>query len=330
VYHPLGEGRLATGERLALGVVDAPDPAWSDRIVPFLIHKGGDWNYQIAAAMKQPLDDLETRFYVGTVDEQIVTQVMIAGARGCGILSHVFTAPAWRQRGAYRQLMAAQMADTRARGYRILTLGTGYNSHPYWIYHSFGFRSVAEGSGYMRWEADPGATEAYLAPSDAMVRPSRWDDWAGYMLAMLQPVHPGESLPRSPALGAARVHSVEGPFIGFRRGLDRVPGMQSLTLQSTPGAVVGWCHVVPGPAVFGDAWLLDLHTLPGFADQARALLEPIVWPAAPVAYVSDDPLGAFEALSSAVGFRKMADLPRFLALGGHGKDLRLWVRSAEG
>src|SRR5262249_27361556 len=309
VYRPLGEGRLATGERLALGVVDAPDPAWFDRIVPFLIHKGGDWNYQIAAALKQPLDDLETRFYVGTVDEQVVTQVMIASARGCDILSHVFTAPAWRQRGAYRQLMAAQMADTRARGYRILTLSTGYNSHPYWIYHSFGFRSVAEGSGYMRWEAEPGATEAFLAPSDATIRPTRWDDWAGYTLDLLQPVRPDESLPRSPVLGAAQIYSAEGPFIGFRRGLDRIPGAQSLPRAA--GAGVGWCPGVPGPAVFGNAWLLDFFTLHGFADHTGALFERIIWPAAPVAYLSSDPLGAFATLSSIAGFRRMADLPRF-------------------
>src|SRR5207245_380029 len=156
------EGRLTTGERLELGVVETPDPSWSDRIVPFLLHKGGDWNHHIAAALERPLDDLETCFYVGMVDGQVVTQVMISGARGAGILAHVFTSPRWRQRGAYRQLMAVQMADTRARGYRILTLGTGFDSHPYRIYQSFGFRSVEEGSGYMSWEATPGAIRDYL------------------------------------------------------------------------------------------------------------------------------------------------------------------------
>src|SRR5206468_980302 len=75
VYRSLGEGRLTSGERLELGVVETPDPSWSDRIVPFLLHKGGDWNHHIAAALERPLDDLETRFYVGTVDGQLVTQV---------------------------------------------------------------------------------------------------------------------------------------------------------------------------------------------------------------------------------------------------------------
>ena len=34
------------------------------------------------------------------------------------------------------------MADFRERTGRALYLGTGYNSHPFYIYHSFGFESV--------------------------------------------------------------------------------------------------------------------------------------------------------------------------------------------
>src|SRR5947208_2346546 len=124
MYRLLGEARLTTGERLELGVVETPDASWSDRIVPFLLHKGGDW-----------------------------------------------------------------------------------------IYQSFGFRSVEEGSGYMCWEATPNAVRDYLAPADATVRPLRWSDWAGYMLASIQPVDPSESLPRSPALDAVGLRTVEGTFL---------------------------------------------------------------------------------------------------------------------
>ena len=58
--------------------------------------------------------------------EEIISQAMIGGARGCDILGGVYTAPTWRQRGAYRQLMAAQMEDCRRLGFRVLTLDTGF------------------------------------------------------------------------------------------------------------------------------------------------------------------------------------------------------------
>ncbi|HEY8744464.1 MAG TPA: hypothetical protein VIU62_15320, partial [Chloroflexota bacterium] len=198
MYRQIGNGRLNSGEDIALGVVEAPEPDWLDRIAPFLIHKGGDWNYHIRQALSEPLDSLESRFYVATVGEQVISQVMIVGARGCGILGHVFTAPVWRQRRAFGQLMAAQMEDTRRLGYQLLTLGTGFESHPYWIYHSFGFRSVAPSSGLMRWLASPEAEEGYLAPAATTVQPLRWDHWAGLNVLALRPVAPDEPLPRLP------------------------------------------------------------------------------------------------------------------------------------
>jgi len=75
MYRALGEGRLSTGEAIELGVVQAPDADWADRIAPFLIHKGGDWNYHIRLTLSQPLDGLETRFYVGHVGGQPIAHV---------------------------------------------------------------------------------------------------------------------------------------------------------------------------------------------------------------------------------------------------------------
>src|SRR5919108_4934663 len=176
MYRPLGAATLKTGERVELGVVLGPDPDWAERIAVLLSHKPGEYRYHIGEALRRPLDELETRFYIGHLDGRPITHVMIVGARRAGILGHVYTVPAWRQRGAYSALMAAQMADTAAAGYRILTLGTGHGSHPYWIYHHFGFRSIAPGSGAMRWLATPDTEAQYLRPAMAMARELRWCD----------------------------------------------------------------------------------------------------------------------------------------------------------
>src|SRR4051812_35359799 len=125
VYTHLSSATLKTGERLVCGVVTAPDPEWAPRIEPFLAHKRPEWRYHIAQSLRQPLDQLETRFYVGTLGElegPLITIVMVAAARGVGLLGYVFTALEHRQKGAYSALMASQMEHSRALGHHTLTL----------------------------------------------------------------------------------------------------------------------------------------------------------------------------------------------------------------
>jgi predicted N-acetyltransferase YhbS len=325
MYRRIGSGRLSSGEDIVLGVVEAPDPAWLERIGPFLGHKGGDWNYHIRQALTEPLDNLESRFYVATVDEQVISQVMIVGARGCGILGHVFTAPAWRQRRAFGQLMAAQMADVRQLGFRVLTLGTGFESHPYWIYHSFGFRSVAPGSGLMRWLAVPEAEDQYLGPASAETEPLRWEHWAGLNVLALRPVEPNEPLPRMPSLGAKAQHSVEGSFVGFMRRYRSLERPQSRVLCSATGAVVGWRLLAPDPRWSGDVWLLDVGLLPEFAKQGAALFANLEWPPAPV-YALTTADGERVAWLEKAGLRPQTTLPGWLRLGAERRDLQLWAR----
>src|SRR5437588_10036164 len=131
MYTQLDTQKLKTGELLEIGVVEAPDGEWAPRIEPLLAHKGPGWNDHIHRALAGPLDALETRFYVGSIDRELVTQVMIVGHAGAGILGHVFTKPEHRRKGAYRRLMDVQMEDVRRCGYRVLTLGTGFDSPPY-------------------------------------------------------------------------------------------------------------------------------------------------------------------------------------------------------
>src|SRR5947209_18028776 len=102
MYELLGETTLKNGEKMEIGVVTAPDPEWRERIVPFLGHKGEPYASHLRRSSEGPLDHLETLHYIGHQNGRIMTQVMIVGARGAGILGHVYTLPEERRKGAYQ------------------------------------------------------------------------------------------------------------------------------------------------------------------------------------------------------------------------------------
>ncbi len=325
MYRPLGTGKLTSGEALELAVVEAPDPDWAGRLKSFLRHKGPPYDGHIDRALDKSLDGLRTYFYVGCVDGEPVTHVMISGARGFGVLGHVYTVPEWRRRGAYAQLMAVQMDDVRALGFTHLTLSTGFGSKPYEIYSSFGFRSTVPESGQMFWFAQPG-NDVLPAAGDVSIRPTRWDDWGAVCFTLAHELVAGESTPRSPALGIDARASAEGSFLRLLGQLE-VAGAQSQVAEGPDGGIVGWCHLVPSPLTLGGAWLLDLHVLPGYEDLLGRLLDKVEWPLRPVVLPITDGAGAYERPVAAAGFTNVGPLP---ARGhdGSDRDLALWWRTA--
>jgi hypothetical protein len=326
MYTQLGGEELKTGERMEVGVVTSPDAAWRDRIAPFLDHKGPEWRAHIVRALEGPLDGLETLFYVGTLGDEIISQVMIVGSAGVGILGHVFTRPEQRRKGAYQLLMAHQMRDIAARGYRALTLGTGFDSPPYWIYHSFGFRGIAEGSGQMKWLAHPEVEAELYRPRPTRVRELRWGDWGAAGLLAFQPLAPEEEWPRSAAMGCLGVGSLEGPFIGFQLRREREPRARARALVTEEDLAVGWASLMPDSRWFGQTMVLDAHVHPAFAGGLDALIDSLDWPDADVvAYVRAGAPRKASALRRH-GFQPAATLPRWLNVAGQRADLELWRR----
>ncbi|SDR89127.1 GNAT family N-acetyltransferase [Actinopolymorpha singaporensis] len=325
MYRRLGFGKLTSGESLELTAVDAPDPEWAGRLKFFLRHKGDPYAGHIERALDHPLDSLRTHFYVGCVDGEPVTHVMVAGARGFGVLGHVYTQPRWRRRGAFGQLMAAQMEDVRKLGFTRLTLSTGYGSMPYDVYSSFGFRSAVPESGQMYWFAEPGSDPAPAATGGTSIRRTMWDDWGALCFALARAPLAGETTPRSPALGIDEHGSAEGSFLGLLGQLD-LAGVQSYVAESPAGGVVGWCHVVPSPLTLGGAWLLDLHVLPGFDDLLGDLLGKVDWPLRPVVFPTTADTHRFERPMAAAGFANAAVLSTGKP-GGSTHNLTLWWRT---
>jgi hypothetical protein len=325
MYTRLAAETLKSGERMEVGVVLGPDADWLPRIAPFLGHKGPDYSAHIRRALEGPLDGLETRFYVGSVDGRIVSQVMIVGARGAGILGHVFTCPEERRKGACALIMRHQMDDCRRAGFQALCLGTGFETPPYWIYHSHGFRGVAAGTGRMKWLAEPDAEERLFREAAVSVRDLRWDDWGYFDLLAYQPVLPDEELPRCPTLGARAQDSVEGPFVTYQLRRERELQVQAKVLVSAAGATAGWALLSPDTHWFRDVWLLDLHAHPRFTRHLPDLVGSLELPAAPVAAYLTRPEGPRAAALSGLGFRRTAVLPRWLAHDGR-RDLAVWLR----
>src|SRR5207248_6496886 len=116
-----------------------------------LVHKGSGFEVHMRMALRGETDRLETRYYLGMLEGVPVANVMTVESDGVGILGHVFTRPEHRRKGICQAIMGRLMEDFRQRNGRVLLLGTGFESAPYWIYHSFGFRSLK--GGFMRYDA---------------------------------------------------------------------------------------------------------------------------------------------------------------------------------
>lgn len=177
MYRILGQSRLKTGDSLEIAVIVAPDAEHADEVTPFLSHKPSPYDEHIRRSLREPLDDLETRFYVGKLNGAIVTNIMTVEHVGVGILGHVYTTPEHRRKGACDAVMRLQMDDFRNRGGRILHLGTGFDSAAYHIYRRNGFQSVYPRSGFMRYVSTNDALSKYFAAGETVSRPARWSDW---------------------------------------------------------------------------------------------------------------------------------------------------------
>ncbi len=119
---------LKTGEQLTIECVLPPETSREAQIRPFLAHKPPHYREHIETALAGGCDDLETRFYVGLLQDEIVGNIMTVEANGIGILGHVHTRDTQRRKGICDAIMWHQMEDFRRRNGQVLLLGTGYQS----------------------------------------------------------------------------------------------------------------------------------------------------------------------------------------------------------
>lgn len=322
MYNILSEAKLKTGEPIEVGLIQGPDVEHAEQIKPFLAHKGGNWNWHVARSATGKLDGLETRFYVAKLDGKIISNVMTVECAHAGILGHVFTDPAYRRKGAVSRVFDQLIPDFRKRG-GVLTLGTGFDSPAYWIYHSYGFRSIVENTGFMRYATEAGYEETRVyVPSPAGVRTVLWGDWP--RLSLLASRHRGWHL-RSLWLGHYGASNFEGPFLGLKRAVEE-GSAQCVVLETEAEAVVGYATLVRDSRWRGHTWLLDVDVHPLFAQHTVELLKTLEYPRAKVQCHVDGDAHAKAAAIRASGFQHEATLRNQIECEGEGLDVAVYRR----
>ena len=305
----LAEETLRTGERLTVECVVAPESTREAQIRPFLGHKSANYRAHIDAAFAGQCDDLETRFYIGLLDGEMVGNIMTVESGGVGIFGHVHTREDQRRKGICDTIMRHQMEDFRRRDGHVLLLGTGYQSPAYRIYAAHGFRDWPVGRpGTMRYDSAPQEEfEArFFASAPCKPVPARWKHWP--LVALLATV-PVPAALRSLTLDLWGVGLVEGGYSKFMHTYAPRPEVSAAVLESETGAVTALATCVPDSRWPG-VQLLDLfaHPVATTEDLAR-LLSSLPLPASPVQSYADPRDAQKIAALERVGFRKTAVLP---------------------
>ena len=319
MYQKLGTVTLRSGETVEAGVVKGPEPAWAERLVKLLWHKGDPWNWQNARLLEAD-QGLDVYFYVLHRDGKPLANIMTVENAGVGHFGHVWTEPADRQKGASSLLMALQMAHFSARGGQALFLGTGYGSVAYQMYARFGFQSIEATSGYMAYyhtnQADFDA-RYFAQPAtadDLVIQPLAWPHWPtsaalflGDFPGVMRCVR-GEIFGRESSEGGLLPLLLEAE----QRQQTGQPPRSFVLYQRATNAVLGlatgdWHPHWPGN------YLLDLYCHPAYWEQAPALLDALALPSAlrTVIYADSSDQVKQNTLT-ALGFQLVATLPRWL------------------
>lgn len=314
---------LKSGERMQCLLVEEPEESWGQDVQRLLVHKHDHVHWHIARSIAGPLDALETRFYLGVVKGEAVGNIMTVEHGGIGILGHVFTHPDHRRKGIASRIMANQMQDFRERNGRVLTLGTGFDSPAYWIYHSYGFRSIVAGSGAMwYWRQPEQIAEIWSAPITGVASPL-WQHWPLVNLLCTQP--DGDRL-RHAVRRLWGPRNFEGDFTKYKRDLESEDSsITARVLENDAGLVVGWASVEDDPLWGGAAALLDLLMHPTAWDAADDLLSAMPLPSKPIFAYADQGSPKNDVLR-AHGFEQQASWPDWLPVGDEKHGVNCWQR----
>lgn len=315
---------LKSNEQARLVHITAPEPSWTDRILPFLAHKGEPWMWPMKLALDEGLPGVRMNFFVAMLDDQLAGNITTTEANGIGMLQHVYTNPDHRRKGICQLLMQAVTDDFGARGGRAMYLGTGYDTPPFWIYHSFGFRSILE-TGAMRWLPEEGFEGEYFGPGETTVREARWEDWPA--LDALYLTERGWYL-RGFACGHYGHSSYEGLYPALMKAADEGRVQQMKVLVKDDGAVVGHAMIGVQPAWRGEPYVLDFFVHPTFARKAYVLLQSLELPTdRKVQCYCDAEAKPKMAALQAAEFRREAVLKRQIQRGDEWLDVVIFARN---
>ena len=324
MYKKLSDVKLKLGEKMEIGVVSAPDTEYVEQLMVVLGHKDQFWSLHIEEALNGDITGLETRFYIGQVDGQVIANIMTVEYNRTGILGHVFTRPEHRRKRACSLIMAEQMEDFRRRGGGVLTLGTGYDSPAYWIYHSHGFRDLIENSGFMGFFTETDFERGHFAPGEASPVDVEWKHWP--LIDFLTST-PGIPVLRSVAFGLYGIAGFEGGFLRFIRHWQEAQGRTVKLLESESGAVVGCVTLENESRWRNKTYLLDIFLHPNFISYYDVLLNALELPEGKIqCYVDAKSPGEKIAALQQAGFKREALLKNQFSWDGQWFDVFIYSR----
>jgi hypothetical protein len=280
MYQTLGHVTLRTGEPVEAGVITCPDADWTERILKLLDHKDRLTTWQNKTVLTQTLD-IEPYFYVLHRDGSPFAIMMTVDLLNVGILGHVWTIEAERQKGASSGLIALLMTHFRERGGRALFLATDFDAPAYWMYHKMGFESLEAGSLYMAYYAASEAQfeEYYFQAGATRIRPLDWACWPS-SCALFAGDFPG--LVRCAPLKIMGRMITEDPLLPLlydahlRQQANELP--RAMALQSvTTGAVLGFALWKWHP-IWPDTCLIDVYCHPDYWERAPELYQALTLP----------------------------------------------------
>ena len=346
MYTPIADKTLRTGETLEIGVVLAPDDhvpgdhapgddhAPDDHVPgdhapfvrPILAHKSSNEQWHLDEVFAGRVKPLETRFYLGRLQDRSVCNIMVSEYDGIGILSHVYTMPEHRRKGIARLVMTEQMGDFKARSGRYLTLSTGFDTPPYYLYHGFGFRSVVPDSGHMKYMGNAAFEAEHLRVDKAQVFSGDWKRWPSLNVLCAQA---GPPYLRNVGLGHIGPRMFEGAYLGLMKQTQEEDDVEVRLVVTERGAVAGYATLVPDIRWRGETLLLDLTVHSAFKAQLKPLLESFALPAGRkvLCHVEPDDDSKAAALQDA-GFIHEATLRQQFKAVGNVLDVEVYARYA--
>lgn len=334
MYTPVADRILRTGETLEIGFVLAPDggratdetytpDGHAPLVRPILAHKSKNEQWHLDEVFAGQVGSLETRFYLGRVNDRSVCNIMVSEHDGIGILSHVYTVPEHRRMGIARLVMTEQMADFQARSGRYLTLSTGFDTHPYRLYHGFGFRSVVPASGHMKYLKDITFEAEHFGVEKAQVIPGDWKHWPSLNVLCAQA---GPPYLRNVGLGHIGPRMFEGAYLGLMKQTGEEDDVQVRLVVTERGAVAGYGTLVPDFRWRGETLLLDLAVHPAFNEELKPLLESFAPPAGHKVLCHVEPGdGPTSVALKDAGFIREATLRQQFTAAGNPLDVDLYA-----
>lgn len=279
MYTKISDAVLKTGEKIEFGVLITPDKEYRDKIIPLLGHKGQPWVWQMEESFNGKSLELENRFYIGTIDGKIVSNITIVEHNNIGIFTHVYTVPEHRKKGICNLLIEITMSDCRKRGCKVLTLQVGYGTSAYKIYYNAGFRSLTEGSGCMRLDFVPDVEKKCFEQIQANVRSAQWKDWpTAVFLYSIQ----NKAYVRNYKYELLGPSIFERGFLEMSKEMETDKSIDMKILESERSSVAGVATVCPDEKWGSKTYLLDIFYHPDFVSSASKLLDSIIFPKAKV------------------------------------------------